>query len=152
MAGSRENRPRSPGPERSLPRKKPSETTPRTRHSRHQRKGTSNREKVTKVGHTPLLYTTSLPLKTPKNPSGDLTLGLNKSTAKSLLKHGSKITPLYNMLYRFAQMVIENQLQSEDEFQPLLEQLAGQLVNLLLPEFSFSFFLCRFISLSIAYT
>jgi len=134
MADGREKRPRSLGPESSSPGKKPSRTTPRTRHSR---KGTSSRERVAKVQHTPPPYTTSSPPKTPKSPSGALKLGLNKSTAKSLLKHGSKITPLYNMLYGFAHMIIEYQPRSEEEFKPLLDQLAGQLVNLLSPEFSF---------------
>jgi hypothetical protein len=77
---------------------------------------------------------------------GALKLGLNKGTAKSLLKYGSKITPLYKMLYEFAQIVVDEQPRSEEEFKPILDELAGQLVNLLSSEVRFSFFFSFFLS------
>ena len=48
-------------------------------------------------------------------------------------------------------MVLEKQPRSEEEFKPLLDQLASQLVNLLSSEIQFSF-LFFFSSVSIAYT
>jgi len=109
--------------------------------SRSERKKSKKRTSITEEQHTPPQRTsTSSPPNTPKSPSGPLKLGLNKGTAKSLLKHGSKITPLYKMLYEFAQIVMEKQPRSEQQFKPIVDQLAGQLVNLLSSELPLSFF------------
>jgi hypothetical protein len=48
------------------------------------------------------------------------------------------------MLYEFAQIVVEKQPRSEEEFKPILDELADQLVNLLSSKVPFSFFLSPF--------
>ena len=145
MTGLGEKRKRSTGPKSSSPAKKAvisPKTRPTTSCSPSKKRDTRSRRRVAAEQTPPQRTITESPPKTPKSPSGAIKLGLNKGTAKSLLKHGSKITPLYNMLYGFAQMVMEKQPRSEDEFKPLLDQLAGQLVNIPLFEFPFlSFFL-----------
>jgi len=67
------------------------------------------------------------------------------------MNNRSKITPLYDMLFGFVQMVVEKQPRNKEEFKPLLDQLAGQLVKLLSSKLPFSFFPSFFTSLSIAY-
>ena len=154
MSGLGEKRKSSTGPKSSSPANKPvlSPNTPSATSSPRKKKNTSRRRRVAEEEHTPPQHPiTSSPPQTPKSPSGAIKLGLTKGIAKSLLKHGSKITPLYNMLYEFAQMVLEKQPRSEADFNPLLDQLAGQLVNLLSSEIQFSF-LFFFSSVSIAYT
>jgi hypothetical protein len=143
MSGLGKKRKSAAGPKSSSPAKKSnlSPKTPRaTSSSPWKKRSTRRRNKVTEE-HTPQPHpASSSPPKTPKSPSGATRLGLDKGTAKSLLKHGSKITPLYNMLYGFAQMIMEKQSKNEEEFKPLLCQLAGQLVNLLSSEVFFSCF------------
>ena len=79
---------------------------------------------------------TSSPPKTPQTPSGASKLGLKKETAKSLLKHESRISPLYSILHGFARLILEKRPKAEDGFKPLLDELAGELVNtLLVPDF-----------------
>ena len=126
----------------SSPAKKPNRS-PKTRHATSSspwKKGTRHRNRITEEHTPPPHLVTSSPPKTPKSPSGATRLDLNKGTAKSLLKHDSKITPLYNMLYKFTQMIMEKQPKSEEEFKPLLYQLTDQLVNLLSSEVPFSCF------------
>ena len=141
MTGRAEKRKASTGlqppKKRTLSPKTSSPIKPRRK--RKDKKRTVTEEQHTSHEET----TTSSPPKTPKRPSGALKLGLNKGTAKSL-KHGSKITPVYNMLYEFAQIVVEKQLRSEEEFKPILEELAGKLINLPSSVSSLSFFLSFF--------
>jgi hypothetical protein len=153
MSGRRGKRKRSMKDKTASPLTKRtlSPKTPTTANPSSSKNKTRMHARSTEEQHTPPRYqtTSSLP-KTPNTPSGTKKLSLNKSTAKSLLKHGSKITPLYNMLYGFGQMVMEAQPKSEEEVRPLLDQLAGQLVSLplrrsfflvaLLVSFSFYFF------------
>jgi hypothetical protein len=101
---------------RSLKDKTASPSTKRT-HSPKSPTTASSSPNKTKKGthtrnpeeqHTPTRHqSTSSPPKTPITPLGTKKLGLDKSMAKCLLKHGSKITPLYDMLYGFAQIVME---------------------------------------------
>jgi hypothetical protein len=157
ITGRAEKRKASTGLQSSSPTKKPALSrkpqspmkpalSPKTASmSRSGRKKKGKKGTVTEEQHThPQETTTSSPPKTHKSPSGALKLGLNKGTAKSLLKHSSKITPLYKMLYEFAQIVVDKQLRSGEEFKPILDELAGQLVNLLSSEVPFSFFLSFF--------
>jgi len=103
--------------------------------------GKAKKGKSEKARHTtpPAQTLTSSPPKTPKTPRSASKLGLKKETAKSLLKHGSKISPLYSMLHGFAQIVLEKKPENEDEFKPLLDELAGALVNTIsVPGFFYS--------------
>src|SRR6266516_4120608 len=68
----------------------------------------------------------SSPLKTPKTPYGVSKIGIRKETAKSLMKHDSKLGALYNMLYGFAHIILDKKPETEDDFKPLLDELAAQ--------------------------
>lgn len=143
MSDLRKKRKSPANPKNNSPAKKLNHS-PKTPHatssSSWKKKGTRRRNRLTEEHTPPPHPVTSSPPKTPKSPSRTTRLGLNKGTAKSLLKLDSKIAPLYNMLYGFAQMIMEKQPKSEEEFKPLLYQLAGQLVNLLSSEVPFSCF------------
>jgi hypothetical protein len=96
----------------------------------------SNKAKKEKKGKTkqttpPQQTSTSSPLKTPKTPGSASRRGLKKETPKSLLKHGSKISPLYDMLHGFARLVLAKKPTTDEEFRALLDEFAGQLVNTL---------------------
>jgi len=65
----------------------------------------------------------------PLHPSQHLMLGSIKATAKRLMKQGSKLGPLYNMLYGLARIILE---ETEEDSKPLLEELAAELVYALL--------------------
>src|SRR5436305_10589384 len=59
---------------------------------------------------------TSSPPKTPQTPRGTSNLGIRRETAKSLMKHGSKLGALYNMLYGFMGLILDKKPESEEEF------------------------------------
>jgi hypothetical protein len=75
--------------------------------------------------------TSSSSHKTPKTPRGASKHGICKDTAKCLMKHGSKFGALYDMLLGFARIILSKKPETEEEFKPLLDQLAAQLVNAL---------------------
>ena len=89
------------------------------------------KEKTVKTKQTtpPLQTLTSSPPKTPKTPGGASKLGLKKETTKCLLRHGSKIGPLCDVLHGFARLVLAKKLTTEEEIKPLFDEIAGQLVK-----------------------
>ena len=119
MGGRRGKRKSPPKADSSSPIKKNRQP------NKMKREKTVSTKPTTPPGKTP----TSSPPKTPKTPDSASKLDLKKETAKSLLKHGSKISPLYNMLYGFMLLVLDKKPETEQEFKPLLDELVGQLVN-----------------------
>src|SRR5947207_2364833 len=109
MSGQRGKRKHASETDDSSPTKK---KNPKTSPNKAKKEKTEK----TKPATPPAQTSTSSPPKTPKTPGSASKLGLKKETAKSLLKHGSKISPLYNMLYGFARLVLVKKPATEEDF------------------------------------
>ena len=86
----------------------------------------TTRSKQKKDSESTLILSSPKPPQTPRSASN---LGLSRDTAKNLLKYGSKLRPLYNMLYGSAHIVLQKKPETEEEFNPLLDELVAQLIK-----------------------